>query len=184
MSAEMRSVRSADVNATKPGGGIAHAPGFTDRRDMRVGRLVGGITIAFGAILAAGGLWLLTLGSSSYLAFAGAGYLVAGALLWRHRATGALLMLALLSATIGRGLCEVGADSWAQFPFVLLPAAVAILALAGARRFSANDWRSMMAFSAILLTIAIALFVRMAFEQHSAFSLPPNRDSHRLSTVR
>jgi glucose dehydrogenase len=129
-------------------------------------------------------VWLLILGGSSYFAFAGIGYLVAGALLWRRRATGAWLMLALLSATIGRGLCEVGADSWALFPFVLLPAAVAILALAGARRFAANDWRSMLAVSAIMLTITIALFVRMAFEQHAAFSLPPHRDTHRLSTVR
>ncbi len=166
MSAEMKSARSADVEATRLTGGVAHDSGIADRHDMRVGRLVGGVTTAFGAILAAGGLWLLTLGGSSYYMLAGVGYLVAGALLWRRRATGAWLMLALLSITIAWALWEVGADYWALFPRVLLPAGLAMLALAGARRFAANDRRSTMAFAAILLTIAIAVFMGMAFQPH------------------
>ena len=132
------------------------------------------MTTAFGAVLAAGGLWLLTLGGSSYYVLAGVGYLVAGALLWRRRAAGAWLMLALLSVTIGWALWEVGADYRALFPRVLLPAGLAMLALAGARRFAANDRRSTMAFAAILLTIAIAVFIGMAFQQHGVGAARPS----------
>jgi hypothetical protein len=106
---------------------------FRDR--LLAGRVLATSTATIGALLASGGLWLLLLGGSAYYVVAGVGYLVASRWLWRHRAAGAWLVLALLGVTICWALWEVGLDYWAVFPRVLMPAGLALLALVAALRF-------------------------------------------------
>ncbi len=139
------------------------------------GRLLGALTAVFGALLTGGGAWLLVLGGSVYYVLAGIGYLVASVLLWRRRATGAWLVLALLGVTIGWALWEVGLNYWALFPRVLLPAGFALLALAAASFFSANGLRRTMAIAAGVVAIAIAVDFGMAFVSHGVVLNAPAR---------
>ena len=130
---------------------------------------------AIGAVLAAGGLWLVLLGGSLYYLMSGIGYVVVGVLLWRRRSAGAVLAVALLAATLGWALWEAGLDYWALFPRVLLPAGLALLALLAALRFPANESRRVTASVAGALALAIAVEVAFAFVPHGVVQNAPSR---------
>lgn len=88
-----------------------------------------------GAALALGGVWLISLGGSWYYLIAGAGIVLAGALVWRGSALGAQLYWLALAGTLLWGLSEVGADLWALMPRVLAPALIGLwLAMPWVRR--------------------------------------------------
>jgi quinate dehydrogenase (quinone) len=137
-----------------------------DRKGFWIGRALGAMTIAIGALLAAGGLWLVVLGGSFYYVLAGLGYLAAGGLLWRGRAAGAWLALALLGLSIAWALWEVGLDYWALFPRVFLPAGLALLALLAALTFRTNGSPRGIAIAAGLLAVAMVIDFGMAFVPH------------------
>jgi quinate dehydrogenase (quinone) len=139
------------------------------------GRVIGSITGAIGALLAGGGLWLLVLGGSTYYVLAGIGYVVAGALLWRRRAAGAWLVLALLGITICWALWEVGLDYWGLFPRVFLPAGLAQLALAAALRFPTNGSRRAMAIAASVVAVALMAEFGTAFFPNGVVRNAPAR---------
>ena len=129
-------------------------------------RLVGGVLVAIGAVLAAGGVWLVLLGGSVYYLVSGVGYAVSGALLLRRRPGGALLACALLAFTFLWALSEVSLDYWGLFPRLLLPAGLTLLALLAAVRLPANGWPRLTAGLALGLALAIAIEVAFAFVPH------------------
>ena len=75
-------------------------------KGVSAGHALAALIGAVGALLAGGGAWLLVIGGSPGYAAAGFCYLVASALLWRQRARGAWLALALLGVTVGWALWE------------------------------------------------------------------------------
>ena len=146
-----------------------------DRRGIWAGRLLGGVIAAIGAVLAAGGLWLILLGGSLYYLMSGIGYVVVGVLLSRRRPAGALLAVALLAPTLAWALWEAGLDYWALFPRVLLPAGLALLALLAALRFPGNESRRVTASVAGALALAIAVEFAFAFVPHGVVQNAPSR---------
>ena len=77
--------------------------------------------------LAAGGLWLITLGGSWYYLLAGAGMLASGVLLFLQRLSGVWLYWLVFIGTLIWALWEVGLDPWALLPRVLALAVIALL---------------------------------------------------------
>ena len=71
-----------------------------------------GVVGLVGAVLLAGGLWLVRLGGSMYYAALGLALLAVGALWMRQRATAGLLFAATLAASLAWALWEVGVDWW------------------------------------------------------------------------
>ena len=100
----------------------AYRAGVLDRRGVWAGRLIGVVIGAVGAMLSAGGLWLILVGGSPYYLMSGIGYVVVGVLLSRRRPAGASLAAALLArrspGPFGSRPRLLGA-----FPRVLCPAA-------------------------------------------------------------
>ena len=136
------------------------------RKGIWAGRALGAVIGVVGALLTGGGIWLLVLGGSLYYVLAGIGYLVAAVLLWRRRAAGAWLVLALLGPTIGWAFWEVGLDYWALFPRIFLPAGLASLALVGVLLFPGDGSRRAIAIAAGVVALAMAIDFGMAFVPH------------------
>lgn len=88
------------------------------------------IVALFGLALAAGGVWLITLGGSWYYLIAGAGMLIAGVLLFMQRISGVWLYWAVFLATVVWAVWEVGLDPWALIPRLVALAVIALLTLA------------------------------------------------------
>jgi len=103
-----------------------HAQGFTYWA-LKIFAL---IVALFGLALAAGGLWLITLGGSWYYLLAGAGMLASGVLLFLQRLSGVWLYWLVFIGTLVWALWEVGLDPWALMPRVLALAVIALLSLA------------------------------------------------------
>jgi len=103
-----------------------HAQGFTYWA-LKIFAL---IVALFGLALAAGGLWLITLGGSWYYLLAGAGMLASGVLLFLQRLSGVWLYWLVFIGTLVWALWEVGLDPWALLPRVLALALIALLSLA------------------------------------------------------
>ena len=91
--------------------------------------LLGWICILLGAVLAAGGVWLITLGGSLYYALAGAGRFVTGVLLNHRKLAAIWLYLVVWIGTLGWAWWEVGADWWAQVPRLVAPTLILVLVL-------------------------------------------------------
>lgn len=95
---------------------------------------------AFGLVLAIGGVRLLSLGGSAYYLLAGLGLLGVAALLYRRRRDALWLYGALLVATVGWAVWEVGADVWALVPRLAAPLAGGVwLLLPWVRRSLSRD---------------------------------------------
>jgi len=103
-----------------------HAQGFTYWA-LKIFAL---IVALFGLALAAGGLWLITLGGSWYYLLAGASMLASGVLLFLQRLSGVWLYWLVFIGTLVWALWEVGLDPWALLPRVLALAVIALLSLA------------------------------------------------------
>ena len=78
--------------------------------------LIGVLIAVIGAGLAIAGVWLAAFGGSWYYLFAGGALVATGVLLARRRAIALELYAALLVATMGWALWEVGFDFWALAP--------------------------------------------------------------------
>ncbi len=83
----------------------------------------------YGLALAAGGLWLVTLGGSWYYLPAGIGMLVSGILLLFMRIQGVWLYWLVFVATLVWALWEVGLEPWPLGPLLVAPAVIALLTL-------------------------------------------------------
>jgi len=79
--------------------------------------LVAGAVIALlGAVLVAGGVWLITLGGSWYYLIAGASFLLTAFFLVTGATTALWIYAAVVAGTMGWALWEVGFDWWALAP--------------------------------------------------------------------
>ncbi|WP_421682515.1 glucose dehydrogenase [Stutzerimonas urumqiensis] len=93
-------------------------------------KLFATIVALIGLALAAGGLWLITLGGSWYYLPAGVGMLVSGALMFMQRISGVWLYWLVFAGTLVWALWEVGLEPWSLLPRVLALAVIALLSLA------------------------------------------------------
>lgn len=92
-------------------------------------KLLGWACVLLGAILFAGGIWLILLGGSWYYALAGAGLIASGLLLNRGRISAIWLYLLVWAGTMGWAWWESGSDWWAQVPRMLAPTLILLLML-------------------------------------------------------
>lgn len=100
------------------------------------------ILIILGLILAAGGLWLVTLGGSWYYLIAGIGLVLSGGLMAKDSLSGAWLYLAVLLGTVIWALWEVGLSPWELLPRVfgyLVLGVIVLLLLPTMKRRQAHE---------------------------------------------
>ena len=90
-------------------------------------KVLGAFLAIVGAILAAGGAWLVVLGGSPYYVLAGIGCIASAVLLWRRRMAGAWLYGLVCAATVAWALWEVGFDFWQLLPRVAGPLAIGLI---------------------------------------------------------
>lgn len=83
----------------------------------------------FGVPIAAGGVWLMTLGGSWYYALAGLGLLLSAYFMFRHSIMGVWAYLLTFVGTLVWALWESGLNGWAQVPRLLAPTIILILVL-------------------------------------------------------
>jgi quinoprotein glucose dehydrogenase len=94
----------------------------SDRRPW----ITGGFFLLLGAVLAAGGAWLIALGGSWYYLLAGIGVAATGALVLMRRVEALWLYTLVLLATIVWALAEVGFRGWELEPRLLAPLVLGI----------------------------------------------------------
>lgn len=106
------------------------------RRETRGGagalavRLLAGLFVLIGLILAGGGGWLISLGGSFYYLLAGLGLIASGVMLFRLRLVGAWIYIGVFVLTVLWALWEVGLNGWALVPRVVAPAVLLALVVA------------------------------------------------------
>ncbi|KFL29450.1 glucose dehydrogenase [Devosia riboflavina] len=87
------------------------------------------VLLVFGMPIAAGGLWLITLGGSWYYLPAGIGLLLAAWFLLQRSINALWVYTVTYAATLAWALWEGGLDGWAQVPRLVAPTVVLILVL-------------------------------------------------------
>ncbi|MFD1253753.1 Glycerol dehydrogenase large subunit precursor [Devosia equisanguinis] len=131
--------------------------------------IVAVLLIAFGAPIAAGGLYLITLGGSWYYLPAGIGLLLTAFLLIRQDRTAIGVYLLTYIGTLAWAFWEAGFNGWAQVPRLVAPSVVLLLVLStwpalkrGRRSFGTGT-------AATAVTIA-GLFAAIGIANHSVES--------------
>jgi quinate dehydrogenase (quinone) len=89
----------------------------------------GGLVALVGAVLVAGGGWLIWLEGSPYYLLAGAGIVGAGVLLARRHAAAGLLYAGVLAATVAWAYWEAGLAFWPLLPRLFAPAVLGLFIL-------------------------------------------------------
>ncbi len=92
--------------------------------------LFAALLILIGALMSAGGAWLIFLGGSWYYLLAGIALIASGTLMGLRRFSGLILYWFTFVATVVWALWEVGPQPWALMPRVLAPAVLALASLA------------------------------------------------------
>lgn len=87
------------------------------------------VMILFGLPIAAGGVWLASLGGSWYYVLAGLGLLLSAWFLLRHSMVGVWIYLLTFFGTLAWALWERGLDGWAQVPRLVAPTVILVLVL-------------------------------------------------------
>lgn len=87
------------------------------------------VLLVFGLPIAAGGLWLITLGGSWYYLPAGLGLLLTAWFLLQRSMSAVWVYLITYVATLVWAIWEAGLDGWAQVPRLVAPTVVLILVL-------------------------------------------------------
>ena len=113
----------------------AHTPASPPRGPRRPGFfrrpwIFGLLLVAIGAILTAGGIQLLALGGSPYYLVAGLATALSGLLMALGKPAGAALYGAMLLATLGWAIGEVGTDGWQLAPRLAGPTILGLWLLA------------------------------------------------------
>lgn len=126
---------------------------------------IGIVVLAIGLVLAAGGVWLITLGGSWYYAITGVLLVVAGALLFQKRRSGVTLFVAVWIGTLIWAIWEVtldgwqpASDWWALEPRVFAPTVLLVLVLIGLPALRRRDISSV---SAVVAAVALGLSLIM-----------------------
>ncbi len=95
-----------------------------------VGAIILGLFLALiGAVLAAGGVYLVILGGSAYYVLTGAGLLAAGFFLARGKVIGAAAYAIVYGLTVVWAFFEADGNAWALVPRLVGPTALMILVL-------------------------------------------------------
>jgi quinoprotein glucose dehydrogenase len=87
------------------------------------------VMAVFGLPIAAGGVWLISLGGSWYYALAGLGLLLSACFLARRSMTGVWIYLVTFTGTLAWALWEAGLNVWAQVPRLLALSIILLLVL-------------------------------------------------------
>ncbi|MET0438632.1 MAG: membrane-bound PQQ-dependent dehydrogenase, glucose/quinate/shikimate family [Devosia sp.] len=90
---------------------------------------VGVVLLVFGLPIAAGGIWLITLGGSWYYLPAGIGLLLTAWFLLQRSMTAVWIYALTYAATVIWAFWEAGLDGWAQVPRLIAPTVMLILVL-------------------------------------------------------
>lgn len=108
----------------------AHA---SERRNRGAGywyvALLGALILVLGVVLAAGGVWLVSLGGSWYYLLAGIGLVVSGWLLMQQSFGGVVTYGLVWLATLVWALWEVGLQGWPLVPRLVAPTVILLLVL-------------------------------------------------------
>lgn len=97
--------------------------------------MLASLILLIGALLVAGGVWLVALGGSPYYLCAGLAMCASGVLLFRRHVEGAWLYALIFAATLVWAAAEVGLDGWGLVPRLAGPTVLAIwMALPVTRR--------------------------------------------------
>ena len=108
-------------------------------RWVRLGvRVLAAVLLLIGAVLSAGGVWLLALGGSAYYLLAGVGLAASGVFLMRLSPLGVWIYLVVYLATLAWAVWEVGFNAWALTPRVIAPTVLLILVLFAAQAVFAD----------------------------------------------
>jgi quinoprotein glucose dehydrogenase len=125
--------------------------------------LVGVVLLVFGLPVAAGGLWLITLGGSWYYLPAGIGLLATSWFLFRRDVVAVWIYLMTWIATLIWALWEAGLDGWAQVPRLLAPTIMLFLVLStlpvlrgSIHRFGTGAMAAVLALAGAIGTIGVA----------------------------
>ena len=117
----------------------------------------------FGLPIAAGGLWLITLGGSWYYLPAGIGLLLTAWYLFRREVTAVWVYLLTYAGTLVWALWEAGLNGWAQVPRLLAPTIVLILVLTtwpmlrgSIRRFGSGAVAAMVTLAGAMGVVGVA----------------------------
>ncbi len=101
----------------------------TDRRGGWAAVALGVVLGLIGLVLAAGGIWLVSLGGSPYYLIAGIALLASGALIALRNVLGVWLYGLVFIGTVIWAFWESGSDVWALVPRVVGPAVLMVLVL-------------------------------------------------------
>lgn len=119
--------------------------------------LVGVVLVLFGLPIAAGGLYLITLGGSWYYLPAGIGLLLTAWFLFKRDMAAVWTYLIVYVATLIWALWEVGLDGWAQVPRLVAPTVVLLLVLTTIPVLRGSMRRMGTGMAAAMVTLAGAL---------------------------
>lgn len=133
--------------------------------------VIGGILCVLGVGLAAGGLWLITLGGSWFYLLAGLAMAATGVGLVKRRAWALWLALLLLVVSVLWSLWEVGFDFWQSVPRIIAFLVVALIAAVASPWLLRSDTTSALkgksaAILSVLLGIGIVAFFTGMFFPH------------------
>ena len=109
---------------------MPHASKTSTQGHAWFARTVGVILVVIGAVLSAGGLWLVLVRGSPYYLLAGLGLVGSGALIVRRRVRGAWLYAGVFAATLVWALWESGLNGWALTPRLVGPFILLLLVMA------------------------------------------------------
>ncbi|MGV2495189.1 membrane-bound PQQ-dependent dehydrogenase, glucose/quinate/shikimate family [Pelagerythrobacter aerophilus] len=101
----------------------------TERRGGWAALVLGIVLGLIGLVLAAGGIWLVSLGGSPYYLIAGIALIASGALIGLRNVLGVWLYALLFVGTVIWAFWESGSDIWALVPRVVGPAVLMVLVL-------------------------------------------------------
>ncbi len=137
--------------------------------------LIGGVFALLGVLLAAGGVYLISLGGSWFYVFAGAGLALTGWMMIRQRIAALLMAIILLVVTTVWAFYEVGLDFWQLVPrtiaFLIVTAIVSAFSSMLKTRQGARSIRPKLALTltAVFSVGVIAVFAGM-FQPHPEVS--------------
>ncbi|MBI1402589.1 MAG: membrane-bound PQQ-dependent dehydrogenase, glucose/quinate/shikimate family [Porphyrobacter sp.] len=143
-------------------------PDTDSHRHSIAARVLAVLLVLIGAVLAAGGAWLASLGGSAYYVITGIAMIASGVLLWRGNMIGAWLYVAIFVGTLIWALAEVGTDGWALVPRLFAPLLllIAVLLVMPTLTRAAHRWG--WSIGASLSVVALAAVFAVFFTHNGA----------------
>lgn len=131
-------------------------------------RIHGGLLVAFGLVLAAGGAVLIAVGGSPYYLIAGAVSVASGVLAWRNDRRAVLVYGGLLLLTLIWAVAERGMAGWPLFARLFVPCLLGLPFMLTARSSSVR-WLA----PVLMLVVVFRMLIVMPLPDQPLASLPP-----------